>query len=115
MLKYIPVFLFLVFTGCSSENNPSITLTENDNGKEILIKKEQILQLKLSGDGQPDCFWGLKKAPANVEFLTESKEGNTFEFNFKIKDSGPLTLEYVKFTENGVEKKTEFTINIKAE
>jgi predicted secreted protein len=93
---------------------PSVVVTDADHTKEVSLKKGQAIQIKLNGDGTPDTFWGCRKSPPSVEFLTEGKEGNVFEFNFKILDSGPLTLEYVLFTDSGFQKKKDFIINIKA-
>jgi predicted secreted protein len=118
MRKTICAGILVLIAGCgtssSTDLQPSVCVTEADNGKEVTLKKGQAIQIKLQGDGAPDHFWGCKKAPPTVEFLTEGKEGNLFEFNFKIKDSGPVTLEYVMFNETGVVKKKDFTINIKA-
>lgn len=117
MKRIVAAVLLCVTLGCddkkSTNTTPSIVVTEDDNTKEVTLKKGQAIQIKLNSDGVADCFWGCKKAPPTVEFLTEGKEGNVFEFNFKVLDNGPITLEYVQFTETGVQKKKDFTINIK--
>ena len=107
-------FLLVFLAGCVSDpSKPDAVITEPDNNTELTLKKGSVLQIKLKSDGVPDCFWGCKKAPDNVEFLTEGKVENLFEFNFKVKSDGPLTLEYVLFTDKGVEKKKEFTVKLK--
>lgn len=114
------MIMMLVLTGCGKAPSdpeaipPSVVVTEADHTKEVTLKKGQAIQIKLNSTGEADHFWGCKKAPPTVEFLTEGKEGNVFEFNFKVLDSGPLTLEYVLFTDSGVQKKKDFIINIKA-
>jgi predicted secreted protein len=113
------LLLCLAIIGCdnraeqNSSLQPSVVVTDADDKKEVSLKRGQAIQIKLNGTGEADCFWGCKKAPSTVEFLTEGKEGNVFEFNFKVLEAGPITLEYVKFTENGVEKKKDYTINVK--
>jgi predicted secreted protein len=119
-MRLLFITLVLALSGCGPSNSdpasilPSVVVTDADHNKEISLKKGQAVQIKLNGDGTPDTFWGCKKSPPSVEFLTEGKEGNVFEFNFKILDSGPLTLEYVLFTDSGFQKKKDFTIKIKA-
>ena len=109
----------LALVGCKDDNkesgDPARTVTEMDNGKDVTIKKDGVLQVKLAAPKEPETFWGCRKAPPEAEFLTEGKEGDFFEFNFKIKGNCTLLLECVKFGENGVEKKGEFKVNLKTE
>jgi predicted secreted protein len=115
-MKKLALLCVLAFgLGCADEGppKPNVVVTFDDTGKEVTLKRGEMLQIKLATDGEADCFWGCKKAPSTVEFLTEGKEGNNFEFNFKVLESGPITLEYVKFNETGVEKKKDYTINVK--
>jgi predicted small lipoprotein YifL len=125
-MKRLPALLALLliaflFTGAgcgkkeSSKNpsDPTKTLTESDNGKEIEVEKNVVLQVKLPADTDKDVFWGVRKVPSHLEFLTEGKDEKTFEFNFKVLSSGPLVIEQVKFNETGVEKKKEFKVEVK--
>ena len=127
ILLFIILIVLLVFSGCMISGK---TLTENDNGKNLNLKVNDIITIKLESNMTTGYKWNLSNdTDSNIitlissDYKTVNAEetligGGGYEtFNFKTKSKGStaIILTYNRPWEKGKEPAKTYKINIVVE
>lgn len=123
-ILFISLFLILIITGCLSSGK---TFTAGDNGKEINLKLNETIKIKLESNPTTGYTWNLsKETDTSVISLISSdyKQSSsdkelvggggydTITFKAAAKGNTTIILTYNKTWEEGVEPEETFKLNI---
>jgi predicted secreted protein len=127
ILLFIILTTLLVFSGCMISGK---TLTESDNGKNLNLKVNDLVTIKLESNATTGYQWNLSnETDSNIitlissdytaanaqETLVGGGGYETFDFKAKSKGSTAIILTYNRTWEKGEEPAKTYKINIVVE